>query len=526
MKLLPLLFCSLGLVAAIGCQTEPAPQITPSQLREQAAAAENRGRYRDAADVYLRLVKTDPERAEWYVEAGRCLGRSGRFKEALELLDGARKKFPGLPDVAAMLARTMLLEAESGQALQPEILWTDAAAIAEEVLAVDANHLDSRLLLAQARFLLGEWDAADACAEEAVKRHPNHPGAYILIGRIATERFAQLSAAYAKLADADDAAKAEIVAAIDAQRTRAGDALRKAVAADPSRAHPHIALAQLAVMDRKDDAARAHFGDALVADPLQPVDHSALCRGLTAEQRASFYAGLLQRYEARGDAVAKKAAALRWQLGRAYYDGERWADAEAAFGAALAADPSATNSHYYLCLCAYRRGDHDRAEQHAAAYAAAGAPEFADVLRSLDVEPRGQMRALLQFLADRAFAAGRKEPSRDINHVIACLVDSADAWNNHAFLCRETGQFEAAWSSYGHALEKEPESPQLWNDAAVILQYHLRGDENLAKAKQMYGRAIELAGKVAANPKASAIERDRAAQAAKDAKANLAELGG
>ncbi|MCB9887727.1 MAG: tetratricopeptide repeat protein [Planctomycetes bacterium] len=519
-----LLACFLPLPTASCQQPQQAAEVTVSALRERAAAAENQGRFGDAADAFVLLTQREPGRAEWFVDAGRCLGRSGRFREALDLLDGARKQFPGVIELPAMLARTMLLEAESPGALQPEILWTDAAALAEGVLQLEPDHLDSRLLLAQARFLLGEWDTAVAVAEEAVRRHPRHPGAHILIGRIATERFKQLLTTYERVGDTNPELQQHLVADIDAQRQLANKSFRRAAALDPSRAHPHMALAQLAMLDKKTDVARGHFADALVADPNVPLDHFALNRELDWQARKAFYEGILKRYLARPAHDAAAAATLRWHLGRALFDGEQWQAAIDSFKVALADDPKATNSYYYLCLSAYHLGDHDGAEGYAAAYAALGAPAFADVLRGLDVQMRGQVRAVLQFLGDRAFQQGHKEASRDINHVIACLVDSADAWNNHAFLCRETGRFDDAWSSYQHALEKEPESPQLWNDAAVILQYHLANPENLAKARSMYAKALELAAKVERDAGASPAQRDRAAGATKDARANLAEL--
>ncbi len=525
MRIAALLLSSLFLIAGAACQATPTTQEpSTAALRERAAAAENLGRFGEAADAYLLLVRREPQRAEWLVEAGRCLGRSGRFREAVDLLDGGRKAFPGVIDVPAMLARTLLLEAESRDALHPEILQADAAAIAEQVLQLEPDHVDSRLVLAQARYLLGEWDEAVRVAEEAAQRHPTHPGAHILLGRIATDRFRQLLQAYERLPKDDPRIDSQFVADIDAQRERARAAYRRAAELDPSRAHPHVALAQLALLDKKTRLARDHFADAMVADPDVPLDHGALSAELDWQGRRDLYRGALERYTARPDHRAAKAATLRWHLGRAAFDGQQWRDAIAAFDAALAGNPSATNSHYYLAFSHYALGDHDAAERHAAAYAGLGAAAFADVLRTLDVERRGEARAILQFLADRAFQQGRKPASRDVNHVIACLADSADAWNNHAFLCRETGRFDDAWSSYQHALEKEPESPQLWNDAAVILQYHLPSAENLAKAKEMYGRAIAFAAKVARDPAATPAQRDAATKAASDARANLAAL--
>jgi Tfp pilus assembly protein PilF len=287
-----------------------------------------------------------------------------------------------------------------------------------------------------------------------------------------------------------------------------------------------VALGELAWLDRKPDAARAHLADALARDPGVPLDHDALGRDLTWQQRADFYAAARSRYEAATAANPAKAATLRFYEGRARCDGGDWTGARAQFAAALAADPAATNNHYYLFVCGWRLDDHDAAETHAAAYAAAGGPPFADVLRALVGDQRVELAAAVQYLADRAFQQGRVPHSRDLNHVLACYKDSADAWNNHAFLCRETGRFDDAVSSYQHALEKEPDSPQLCNDLGVVLQYHLPTAGNLAKARSMYDKALQLAARQLADPRVVGPARERAQKAQQDATANLAALEG
>ena len=126
--------------------------------------------------------------------------------------------------------------------------------------------------------------------------------------------------------------------------------------------------------------------------------------------------------------------------------------------------------------------------------------------------------------AVRGWGIERIGNSRDLNHVTACLKDSADAWNNHAFLCRETQQYQRAYESYQHAIEKEPASPQLWNDAAVVLHYHQPTEANLLKAQKMYRKAIDLATKVLADRDASEATRQYAQEAQANARANLLEI--
>jgi tetratricopeptide (TPR) repeat protein len=513
-------------VAPIAAQLPPAaasPVQDPSP-RERAFAAENQGRFAEAADLFLQLARAEPANVEWTVSAGRCLGLAGRLNDAMDLLDGARARFPGRPDIAAMLARTLLLKTERDPGVEhPEVLWADAAELAEQVLAVDPDHLDARLVCAQARYLLAAVDDARAHCAEAVRRHPLHPGAHVLLGRMAFDRFRAL------LRRHDDAQPtgqdaADLVGRIDAARQEAKREFAAAAALDGSRAHPHVALGRLASLDRRTDAARAHYVDALAIDPDAAADHAAFELELGWQDRAAAYADAAKRYLARPDARPAKAATLRFHEGRALVAGEQWEAAGRAFADVLAANPAFTNAHYYATLCAWRREDHDLAEAHAAAYAAAGAAAFADVLRSLDGDLRAELGAVIAFLGDRAYAEGRIDRSRDLNHVTACLRDSADAWNNYAFLCRETKRYEDALAGYEHALEREPDSPQLLNDAAVILQHHLGSPANLQKARAMYDRAIQLADKALADPATAASARERAAKAKRDALANLADL--
>jgi len=504
------------------------PAAAPSQpqgsLREQAFGAENQGRWGDAAEAFLKLVQAEPNRAEWVVAAGRCLGRSGRFRDAIDLLDKARTTFPGVIDVPAMLARTYLLKSEMDSgAMNPRQLWADAAELADGVLQLDPDHEDSRLVVAQSRYLLGEWDEAVKQAEEAVRRHPKRPGAHVLLGRIAMDRCRDLLSVHAE-GKLDGQALADLVGAIDTQRQLAKQSFLRAAELDPSRAHPHAMLAQLALLDRRNEAARGHLLDALATDPDVVIDHSLFDRELDWQARSKAYSEALARYRARPGAIPQKAATLRWYEGRALYDGEQWQAAKAAFDEALTANPQATNSHYYAAMCSFRLGDHDNAEDHAAAYAATGAAAFAGVVRGLAGDARGQVAAIVQFLADRAYQKGRIDHSRDLNHVLAYLLDSADAWNNRALLCRETRRFADALEAYHRALEKEPDSPQLLNDTAVILQHHLPSADNLAKARGMYERAIALADKQLNDPSLAGDLRQRSSKARDDAKANLAEL--
>ncbi len=513
-SLLALLLCGIA-----ACQ-EPQP-ASPS-LREQAHAAEQRGDHASAAELFLQLAKAEPDRAEWQVAAGRCLGRAGRFNEALDLLDAQRKRFPGVLDLPAMLARTMLLKAERDPgAMHPEILLADAAATCREVLATDPNHQDALLVLAQA--LLRSGDAgARAAAEDATRRLPRHAGAWILLGQVEAQDFANARVLRTMSGD-DDASMQQALQAMATARDAALKCYRTAAELDPTRTFPHVAMGDL-LRESDGKAALGHYAAALRIDPSCAAGQQWLEQYQPAV-RLEFYVPLLAECRSRPGADAAQLAALEWLVARAHYDAGDFAAAGKAFAAVVAANPTYVNAHYYAALCAFRTDDLDGAERHATAYARAGAAAFADVIRALPPEPRAETGQLVQFLGDRAYKLGRIEASRDLNHVVACLRDSADAWNNHAFLCRETGRFEDSLGSYQHALEKEPLSPQLHNDTAVVLHHHLATPENLRRARVLYTRAVELADGVLADPRAEASAKALAQKARNDATQNLAELG-
>jgi|GEM_PF-2302151 len=503
-------------------------QREQNALRSKAFKAQNEARYSAAADAFLQLARAEPDRIEWIVAAGNCLGRSGRFSEAVDLLDKARKRFAGDLEISAILARTLLLQTERDSGVvQPEISWTEAADICEDVLKRDPTYADCRLLLAQSRYLLGQWDEAQRHAEEAVRRHPERAGAHVLVGRLAKDRLSLYFGELEKVGG-DEPARAQVIKKLHEQRIRAQSAYETAAELDPSRAHPHVALSQLASIDGKPQAAREHLHDALAIDPEVAVDHAALTHGMNWRARRDLYQALRARYTASArhpqDLARRKAAALRFHEARALLDGLQFQPSLEAFLAVKQDDPSADNADYYAFLCAYYLDDHDAAERYAAAFARHSAAGFADVLRERQTEQRVQIAAIVQYLADRAYQQLRVESSRDLNHVTACLKDSADAWNNHAFLCRETGAFQRAYTSYQYAIQREPSSPQLWNDGGVVLHYHLATPENLAKARQMYLKAIALAEAALADQKTTVEKRAAAKAAAANARLNLSEL--
>jgi tetratricopeptide (TPR) repeat protein len=513
----------LPFAAPVGAAQQPVESVGPG-LREQAAGAENQGRFSDAADAYLKLVAQDAGRAEWVLAAARCLGSAGRFNDAIDLLAQKRAEFPDLLEIPALLARTYLLRVERDPGvISPEQTYDDAARIATEVLVRNPDHEDARLILAQARYALGDSAAALVAAEEAVRRHPERSGAHILVARIAFDEFRALQQRFEQEQPAEPV-RGELVTAIDAARKRAQAEFTRAAELDPDRTFARVMLGEIAARDHDTAAALQHWGTALAIDPLARVDHRWIGTQLEPQHRRAFYRDARAAYELRADHDPARAVTLSFYEALALYEQGEWQPARELFAQVLRLNPDYSNAAYYGAMCAWRLGDEDDAEAQAAAYAAVSATGFADVLRALSPEQRSEVAGVVRYLGDRAFQHGRCARSRDLNHVTACLQDSADAWNNYAFLCRETGQYDEAFAAYQHAIEKEPASPQLWNDAAVVLQYHQPTAENLQKARDMYEHALSLGRRTLGDSSASALERERAEKAIADAEANLKEL--
>ena len=165
-----------------------------------------------------------------------------------------------------------------------------------------------------------------------MKRHPKRPGAHVLLGRISTDKCRQLLASYKAQAPTGQA-QSDMVAKIHHQRTRAKSAFQRAAALDPTRAHPHVALSQLAAMDGKDAEAKEHLRDALAIDPDTRVDHALLTAGLDWRARLEFYRRIQERFQDTTklpeNLRAPKIGSLQFQIGRAQLDGLQFRPARA-----------------------------------------------------------------------------------------------------------------------------------------------------------------------------------------------------
>ncbi|MGA0869079.1 MAG: tetratricopeptide repeat protein [Planctomycetota bacterium] len=534
-----------GLVAGcVGAQdpvTPPTEATTapqdPNALRQRAFSLAQRGEASDAAEAFLALAEVEPTEPEWLVQAGDQMGKAGRFNDAMDLLETARKRFPDALSLTAMLARIYHLKADHmvAQGVRDAnviFYYEDAARTARQVTDVDPDHLDARLIVASAFYQLGNLDAALAEAEEAVRRRPDAYGGQAMVGRVRFQRFVQargeLGAEGLESERRDELTKQ---AAADQDAARA--AFEAATEADAARSFPRARLGDLAAWSGNLEAAKRWYGEALALDPKAQVDHAWLRTAVPGEDRRTLYAEARSRYAKGTDAAPRSIGTLRWYEAQSVFDQAAnvpateppatrtalWKTAADLFAEAWREVPDYVDTGWWLVQSLYWGGDATAASEAAVDFAQRDAQRFADMIRRDE-----QTVAALVGMAATAYGKGRLADSRDLNLVLAYARQTADAWNNYAFLCRETGRYEQSLGAYEEALRIEPESPQLLNDAAVILHYHIRSDEALQQARRYYQDAIRLAE---AQLKAGGLDDatiDRTRTALRDARANLSKL--
>lgn len=96
------------------------------------------------------------------------------------------------------------------------------------------------------------------------------------------------------------------------------------------------------------------------------------------------------------------------------------------------------------------------------------------------------------WICGRWYELGEMEKAREgYRQLCAIASDRAEFWNNYALICRDTGLYEESYRAYRKALALLPDDPRIVNDCALILQYHLKRDLDLAE--RWYIRAEDLA---------------------------------
>lgn len=494
--------------------------------REAALAAHDRGEHQQAAEQLYRLIKAGAHDKDALLKGAESLEKVGRFNDALDALSIGKRKFPGEARFRVGLCRVYSLQAASlvqasGKMDSHAVFqFQDAIREAEALLKTTPENRDARLIMAHSLYQLGEWDKARVQSEELTKRFPAHPGGHILMGDLAFRHYQILRG---KRGEA--AAGAQHQAKLKASLSAAHASYQKAIELDASRVVAHRKLGDVYAWNAQVEKALAAYGKALSLAPQAKVPHTWIDQNLEPERRFEFYEKLGLAFIAAHPERKKEAAVFAWYAAGALLAQKEYLKGERMYLQSAHFNPEYKSAYYYAMYSAYfYRENYDDALDYAAMFAKQAPIQFADLVRALPEANRDSIQGLLTFLARRAVDTGKAAASRDLNHTLAALIDTADAWNNYAFLCRETGKFSESERAYRHALEIEPNSGQLKNDLGVILHYHSRDKKKWREARQLYQQAIKDARRVLADKESSLQARKVATQTVSDAKGNLAHL--
>jgi tetratricopeptide (TPR) repeat protein len=264
------------------------------------------------------------------------------------------------------------------------------------------------------------------------------------------------------------------------------------------------------------------------------------------DERPSGFQAALELAKTRLEASAAPAdqglAWMLWWLGWARFSAADWTRSEEAFLRALELEPDLANSWFYVGLARQYRKDSEGALQ---AMHAGWDANPTEMIRTA----AGAGGALRAFEALLGWCATQK-PARNLDAAFLAemlaeaMPEEPRHWNNLGLFLRDEGEYlerqayrkkapapdpavledlyARSYRAYLRALELNPGDPQLINDTALMLAYHLDGD--LAEVERMYRRALALVDDTLAGTDLSSDDRTRFEQTSKDIGLNLKYL--
>ncbi len=511
---------SIACVAQEKASPPTGPQLAPevTDLAGTLGAAEKaarRGKVLDGAKLFDRLFLSNEKDARPLQKKVDFLLRYRYLNDALDAAQAALEKFPKDLELLTGMALACQRKAEEmaatkGGGLNAGLYLEDAIDYAGKAIAVNPNKREPKVIRGLALYALGRKKEARVLAADLMKRHGHHPSGFLLMGQILFDDY-QKGVTRKTL-------KKEARFRLVGELRRI---LNKAAELDKSRYTPHRRLADLAAWEGELDQALGHYAEALARNPKKGAPFDWLAKRATPVQRTELLNKAIARFHELGVAEKKLLADLEWQRGLATFEAKDWKLCVESLTRAFQIRSDYLNALYYGGLASYELGKHEQALFLFTVFARKSPGGFVQALQSSGDSGKAYA-AILRYLAGVANRKNDAAASRDLNRVLAEYEDDVDAWNNYAFLCRETRAYEKSWTAYNEALRKSPKDPQILNDAAVILQYHLHRE--LGKAERMYQQAIREAKKLLRNKKIRAAARARATTSLRDATMNLKKL--
>jgi hypothetical protein len=484
----------------------------------------------------------------WVLRAWMDQGRSNDTLDALDALDRAGEKGLEMSYLYGMAfarrAEGYIADGVTDSSVHNNFL--DATGLLTKATASgDERFQDAYLPLARAAWFVSDFATARAAAGRAVELQPGSGAAWLERGRIAMTQFAEANAenpegesARALLGEAQESFQRALAAAgTPVDETGAG------ALAEAATQLGHTYLWQRKGPEATEAYAMAAAWNPLAFDFAQSLDSlRGVSKALDDDRPSGFRAALEEaraRHEARGLAADRGTATLLWWLGWARFSEGEFAGAEEALQGSLALVPEFTSSWFYIGLARQYRKDSEGAL--AAMHSGWDADPAAMVATAASAG--GSLRAFEGLLAWCA----EQEPPRNLDAaflselVAQALPNEVRYWNNLGLFLRDEGErleleayrkkqpepdpalladlYGRAFTAYQRALELTPDDPQLINDTALMLHYHLDGDP--AEIEVLYRRALQRTDELLAGGELSEGDRARYEQTLKDIGFNL-----
>ncbi|MBU0754866.1 MAG: tetratricopeptide repeat protein [Planctomycetes bacterium] len=445
-----------------------------------------------ALSHYQKALEAYPGDIDLLVGAGKAAWLSGDASEAVNHLYGAVQAAPDHYEANLLLGKALARQAD--EMIADPIRQSDGYMMIEDALnflrkSVNLNHesAEAPLILATTLYGLSDLEGADAAAAEALNRKPDAVDALLLRGDVAYTAYTQGSG------ENMDAS------ALNELWRKAVDFYKKAVNLDPAQDRAYVGLGGLYEWEKKWNQASEAY---LTAVHLNPENTQAYERLLIIYGMDGFtgklsdeLAALLQDDETKKQADSERSATAEYYLGRAYLQEGDYEKSIAAFENSITLNEQfRTCVSYYMSRAAYGAEDLDKAAQ-VLVDTVNSDPEGLIYYMQNDFEFMSRFYVPMKFIAFHLVQANRLEDARNLNGILISLVpNDPGLCNDYGLLCRDTGQYEEAFSAYEKAVELDPKNPNYLNDCALILHYHLHRD--LDRAEAMYNQAIEEAGKI------------------------------
>lgn len=176
---------------AKGPLPDPKDKTDELKLFQEASRLELNRRFREAEEIYSRLLNLNPEAESLYIELARVQGEQKNFRKAAETLREGARKFPSSEYLLSRLAHALYLSQE----------YDEAREVALNILRMNGGSFEALVVLGLCHEEKGDLDRALDSYERALLQEPANE--FLLLSRaelmLKMGRYQEAFETYAKL---------------------------------------------------------------------------------------------------------------------------------------------------------------------------------------------------------------------------------------------------------------------------------------------------------------------------------------